>query len=61
MLNDAEFRLLLLHQKGHDMVKLYQKANFTPDQDAFIKALVRYVNELARMIAKEEGDIVANL
>jgi hypothetical protein len=61
MLNDASFRMLLLHLKSQDMVKAFKNTNFSQDQVTFIKALVQYVNEIARIVAKEEGELVAKL
>jgi hypothetical protein len=39
----------------------WQKANFTEEQKAALSAFMNYVNEVVRIVAKEEGFIVSKL
>ena len=61
MLNDAAFRILLLDRKYNDFVEAWNKASFPPDQKDALRKFFLYVNELSRIVTKEEGQIVQRL
>jgi hypothetical protein len=61
MISDASFRDLMMGQRYHTFLDSLGKASFTAAQEQAIKDLVRYINEIARMILKEEGILVSKL
>jgi hypothetical protein len=61
MLDDAQFRLLMADRKWKIFMDARHKADFTPAQRDAFRTFANYVNELARMLIKEEGAIVKQL
>jgi hypothetical protein len=59
MLKDASFRILNLNRKYKVLQETWvaNVNNMTPAEKAVIKAFVEYVNEISRIVTKEEGTI----
>ncbi len=61
MISDASFRDLMIDRRYHTFLDSFHSAGFTAAQEQAVKDLVRYINEIARMILKEEGILVSKL
>ncbi len=61
MVDDVRFRMLRALDFYRTFMQHWQKANFTDEQKAALASFFNYVNEIVRIVAKEEGFIVSKL